>query len=68
MGAYICICGHWGFNILDGEIACLGCKRKYALKRFKRLNGQIVYILEKPETFHRKILKEEAYRKDKGGD
>lgn len=58
-GAYICTCGHWGFNIFDGEISCLGCKKKYTLKRFKRLNGTVDYILKKPGTFNKRIRKED---------
>ena len=57
-GVYICTCDHWGFNILDGEICCLGCKTKYPLKRFKSLNGTISYILKKPKIFNKKIRKE----------
>lgn len=58
MGAYICTCGNWGFNILDGEIACLGCKAKYPLKRFFRYDGITKdYILLNPKAFNKKIRK-----------
>ncbi len=60
MAAYICTCGNWGFNILDGEIVCLGCKKKYILKRFFRYDGITMdHILQNPKAFNKRIRKEE---------
>ena len=59
MEPYICTCGHWGFNILDGEIVCLGCKKEYPLKRFFRQDGKTKdHILQNPEDFNKRIRKE----------
>lgn len=58
-GVYICTCDHWGFNILDGKVVCLGCKKEYALKRFFRYDGKTKdYILQNPKAFNKKIREE----------
>lgn len=58
-GIFLCTCGAWQFTIQEGLLTCPSCGKIYNLKRFKRLDGTMDYILETPEVFNKRIRKEE---------